>query len=425
MAVKSVPAHAPSSRDLHGDRSRRFPGSSKGPGRRAPGPKAGGQARAAAGPAGAGLGKNAKTAAEIKADRQHKRAEKYDARRRLGTVTSLKRLAKCGKVSCGEEGEVLLRAGADNAGGYGGLTTCGSVWACPVCSAKISARRAVELTQLIEWNADRGGSVGLLTLTMQHHAGQRLRVLRRALTAAWRHVTSSRGWKEARKELGLDGYVRAIECTRGYRDSEIGDNGWHLHIHALLIFDGPISNDMVDLLAEEVWTRWSEGLSREGMTASRKHGVDVRVGTEAVDRLGKYINKLAFETVGGRWKKNRKNGRTPFEILAEGLATGLADDWDLWFEWEQGSKGMRQLTWSRGLKGRVGLDDKTDEEIADETERGETIAILPARTWRKVYPIAEQLLEALENGGPEAAYLWLEQRRLVFDVREPTAGPPG
>jgi hypothetical protein len=306
---------------------------------------------------------------------------------------------------------VLLRVGAD-AAGYGGLTTCGSVWACPVCSAKITARRAVELTELIEWNADRGGSVALLTLTMQHHVGQRLRTLRRALTGAWRHVVSSRGWKEAKKELGMDGYVRAIEATHG-------ENGWHLHIHCLLLFDGPISDQMVELLADEVWARWSTGLSREGMTSLRRHAVDVRVGEHALDRLGNYINKIAFEAVGGRWKKGRKGGRTPFEILAEGLEIGLADDFDLWFEWEQGSKGMRQLTWSRGLKDRVGIQKKEDEEIAAEADQGETIAILPARTWRRVYPVAEQLLEAAELGGREGAYAWLDERGLVFDEYTP------
>lgn len=321
-----------------------------------------------------------------------------------------------------EGGEVHLRYGASRDGeggaaGYAGMVTCGSVWVCPVCSAKIAAERAQELTRLITWNAERGGSVGLLTLTMQHHAGHRLRDLRRGLTKAWRHVTSSRGWKEAKGHLGMDGYVRAIEATHGA-------NGWHLHIHCLLIFDGPISTELVDLLAEEVWARWSVGLGREGFTAVREHAVDVRIGDHALERLAGYINKLAFEAVGGRWKKGRAGGRTPFELLADGLATGLADDLELWLEWEQGSKGMRQLVWSRGLKGRVGLDERTDEEIAEDTATGSTIAVLPARTWKLVHPVAEDLLTVTETGGPAAAYAWLDARGLVFEAREDDPPPP-
>jgi hypothetical protein len=306
---------------------------------------------------------------------------------------------------------VLLRVGPDSAG-FGGLTTCGSIWACPVCSAKISARRTDELTKLIEWNAERQGTVALLTLTMRHHTGHRLRQLRNALTAAWRHVTSSRAWKTTRKDLGQDGYVRAIEATHS------PDNGWHLHIHCLLIFDGPVSTAMVDMFADEVWTCWQAGLHRQGFTAIREHAVDVRVGHHALEQLGTYINKIAYEAAGGRWKKGRKTSRTPFQLLADFLATGLADDYDLWAEWEQGSRGMRQLTWSQKLKGRVGIDEKDDEEIAAEEERGSTIAILPARTWSQVYPVAEELLDAAENDGAEGAYRWLERRGLAFDVRD-------
>lgn len=411
MAVESVPVRTRSSRDRR-VRFQPVQNVADGRGRRAAGPEAGGRKRQPAGPAGPGLGNHAKTAARTGQSPEEKRAARWDARRRLGPITTLPRLAKCGKVSMIDGGEVLLRAaGAGGRAGFGGLTTCGSVWACPECSAKISARRASELDQLVIWNADRHGSIALLTLTMQHHSGHRLRALRRGLTGAWRHVTSSRGWKESTKDLGMDGYVRAIEATHG-------ENGWHLHIHCLLIFDGPISNEMVQVLADEVWARWSVGLARQGFTAVREHAVDVRVGYQALEKLAGYINKIVFEAVGGRWKKGRAGGRTPFEILHNGLATGLADDLDLWFEWEQGSKGMRQLTWSRGLKGRVGVDDKSDEEIAAETDNGATIAVLPARTWKIVYPVAEQLLEAAEHGGRDGAYAWLDSRGLPFDPRD-------
>lgn len=345
-------------------------------------------------------------------------------RRELAEITNLPRVSKCGRVSMIEGGEVHLRyASAEESGegyataGYGGLVTCGSVWACPECSAKIAAERATELEQLIQWNVDRDGSVALLTLTMRHHHGHRLRELRRGLTGAWRHITRSRGWKNARAQFGLDGYVRAIECTHS------PDNGWHLHIHCLLVFDGPISADMVDLLAEEVWERWATGLETQGFTALQQHAVDVRIGDHALERLGNYINKLAYETVGGRWKKGRKTSRTPFEILADALETKNADDIELWWEWEHGSKGMQQLLWSgkgeNSLKKRVGVDEASDETVAEREVPGRTIAILPARTWKQVYPVAEDLLTVAERRGPEGAYGWLELRGLPFDAREP------
>ena len=178
-----------------------------------------------------------------------------------------------------EGGEVVVRRAGDGTTSYAGLTTCGSVWACPVCSAKIARQRAEELTSLVEWNTARGGSVALLTLTMQHHAGHRLSDLRKALTKAWSHVTASRGWKYARKAAGLDGYVRAIEATHGA-------NGWHLHIHCLLIFDHDVSPVEVAGLRTEVFKRWSAGLQLSGMSVLREHGVDLRKGESALETLG-------------------------------------------------------------------------------------------------------------------------------------------
>lgn len=44
-------------------------------------------------------------------------------------------------------------------------------------------------------------------------------------------------------------------------------------------------------------------------------------------------SKIAFEAVGGVWKRGREGGRTPFQVLADFLATGHSDDLDIWHEW--------------------------------------------------------------------------------------------
>ena len=48
------------------------------------------------------------------------------------------------------------------------------MWACSVCAAKIAAERANDLAAVAEWAVDRGHTMGMVTLTVQHHAGQRL-----------------------------------------------------------------------------------------------------------------------------------------------------------------------------------------------------------------------------------------------------------
>lgn len=360
------------------------------------------------------LGNYTKTVGTPGQSHDPKRAEKYAALRALLDITTLPRLRKCKRVSMIEGGEVLARHG--RRASIAGLISCGSVWACPVCSAKISAQRAQELDKLVRWNADRGGSLALLTLTMRHHKGQSLRALRKALTGAWRYLVQSRTWTDSKKSLAMDGYVRAIEVTDGA-------NGWHIHIHALLVFTGPITDADAALLESDLWERWSAGLAREGMTAEREHAVDVRRGEDALETLGRYLNKIVFETVGGRWKKAGKGGRTPFQILADGLATGNADDLERWQTWEQESKGMRQLVWSRGLKARVGVDELTDEELAERQEQGTTFARLPRPTWARVWREGqEHFLDATDVGGPAAGLAWLDARGLEYTPVDGLAG---
>lgn len=352
------------------------------------------------------------------------------ARAWLSTVRTRKtqeRWRRCGKTAVSEGAEVGLKVtGGPNGklkAGFSGLATCGSVWACPVCSAKIATRRTSELEHLLAWNASRGGSVALATFTMKHHTGHKLRALRKALSAAWRHITQSRAWKQTRKREGCDGYVRAIECTH------TNTGGWHLHAHVLLIFDGPVTQEFVDEWTAELYELWAAGLRKSGMEASRKSGVDVRIGTGAVDGLGKYLSKLTYEAAGGRFKKGGKGkprftadgreivSRTPFELLDEALTTGLADDMERWFEWESGSKGMQQLVWSNGLKAAAGVEDASDEEIAEADDLdGGTILVISARSWHRVYWEAADLLTVTEQGGCPAAMSWLDERGLVYET---------
>jgi hypothetical protein len=375
-----------------------------------------------AAPKATALGKTAKTTATAgqkpdgKADY---RQDRYRARAWLSTVTALPRVSACGRVSVIEGGEVLLKvstvADGTRRAGFGGLSTCGSVWACPVCSAKVAAERIQEVESLLAWNAARGGSVALATFTVSHNAGHGFKSLREALRVGWKHIADSGTWKRTRKEIGMDGYVKAIDVTH------TNTGGWHPHIHVLMAFDGPVSQEMVSDWADELYGLWSRGLAKIGMTASRKHGVDLRLGTGALDGLGQYLNKLTYETAGGRFKKGRKNddgivSRTPFEILDDAIATGLESDWALWFEFERASKGLRQIGWSQHLKERVGVEDKSNEEIAEEDEKGETVAIVTPRAWKKLYWHASELLTVLEQGGPEVALGWMDYRGLSYEL---------
>ncbi|WP_143510658.1 hypothetical protein [Pseudonocardia sp. Ae717_Ps2] len=125
-----------------------------------------------------------------------------------------------------------------------------------------------------------------------------------------------------------------MDYVRGVEGTHTDLNGWHLHIHALLIFPTDVSAE-IPALTCEVYTRWAAGLAKKGMSATAEHGIDVRVGNGAVEKMGKYISKLAFETAGGRWKRGKRGSRTPFQILADAIDTGNERDVALWQEWNR------------------------------------------------------------------------------------------
>ena len=74
--------------------------------------------------------------------------------------------------------------------------------------------------------------------------------------------------------------------------------------------------------------------------------------------------------------------------------------YDLFIEYVDAIRGKAQLFWSRGLKSKVGIDDKTDEELAKEKEdNADIITMISKPEWfiiRKKEKRAE-VLDVAEN----------------------------
>ncbi|WP_433506759.1 protein rep [Pseudonocardia halophobica] len=305
----------------------------------------------------------------------------------------------------------MLRVSATTGGrraGVAGLQSCGSVWACPVCARRIAARRSADLQVVLDAVAEQGGGAALLTLTMRHHRGHDLKVLWDALSAAWGAVTSGRGWTADRERFGVLGWVRTVEATHG-------PNGWHLHVHALIMFDTPVSVELAGELAGRMFGRWARALGRRDLDAvADRGGLDVqvvRMAGESVRATADYLSKITLEVTSPSTKVSRDGNRSPFAILRDALADGLADDVELWWSWEQASHGRRQLTWSRDLRAWAGLHrEATDEEIVSEDLHGDDVLALEPQSWPLVRAEVADLLDALETGGVPAAARWLDSR---------------
>ena len=84
------------------------------------------------------------------------------------SVLPRSRTAKCLRIPTSVRDVQIWKSKEHHTTSYSGLQTCGSVWTCPVCSAKIAERRRVELLHAMDTHKAADGFVSLLTLTTPH-----------------------------------------------------------------------------------------------------------------------------------------------------------------------------------------------------------------------------------------------------------------
>lgn len=338
--------------------------------------------------------------------RQSARRVRYWLRDGVREWTALARVAKCGRCRCGSQVEVRLTAGAAH---FRGVSSCGSVWACAVCAAKVSARRTGEIARTLGGHFAAGGGVEMLTMTLPHTAGDRLKRTRKLAADAWKRVQQGRAWLALKQRAGIVGSIRALEVTHGA-------NGWHPHIHVLILTARTLTAEERERIRTHAFSAWRRSVVQDGHTAPQAHCTTMQAITDA--GIAEYATKLgaALELTQGAAKLGRsRDSRTAFGILADFLTDGDANDLELWREWERDTKGARQLTWSKGLKALYGLAEKSDEEIARAADdEGELVGILTPGEWRAAVAVPGmrvQLLEVTERGGALALDAMLAQLR--------------
>lgn len=385
---------------------------------------------------------------------------------------------------------VTLVIGADGSAGARGVQSCGSGWACAVCSGKIQQHRADELGKCLAWARAAGYTLAMVTLTVKHQRGDSLSSVWDSVSSGWAAVTGGTGagywgsekleaylerltrWETAcaakragipgsrwpkggaaglapvrrvgdRERFGILGWARAVEVTNGR-------NGWHVHVHAVLVLEG--EKAAAKLAAEaagaSMFRRWVAGLGKvtgadgQPFTASAEDGgLDVSVTDAAEKKLADYLTKdeklgdsrakviashgkkakkLAMEATLSDKKAGKSGGKTPFELLdAAGEGGPLFGLWlRLWHEWVDASAGRLALTWSAGLRELASLPPEclTDEEAANVDPGGEEVIRLTDSAWSSVWVDQLDLYEAGEAGGVSGLAAWLTDRRVPFEL---------
>jgi len=254
---------------------------------------------------------------------------------------------------------------------YRGVAICGSVWQCPVCSARISAGRAAELVEATETFIAAGGSPRLLTFTIPHKAGESLAELVEVLNRARRSWMRDGSVRRALAGCGMVGHVTGLEATYGHGSS------WHPHLHTLLLL-----NDPGGLNHPALMLAWQRITAKLGRPASLAHGLDIRGGSAAAA----YLAKLGLEVALAVRKLGRGADRFGVWQLLEESRTGSAWAGHAFREFAEAMKGRHHLRWSPGLKAQLGIADVDDQTLAEAPgeEDEALLALIGARTWQGI-----------------------------------------
>ena len=133
-----------------------------------PAARATGGPRVVGGPTGAPEGGALGSSAKLRAtfyDPMESRVQRFALQSVARSILPESRTAKCLRIRAHDCDVQVWKSKEHGTASYGGLQTCGSVWTCPVCAAKIAERRRVELLDAMELHKAQGGAVYLLTLT--------------------------------------------------------------------------------------------------------------------------------------------------------------------------------------------------------------------------------------------------------------------
>lgn len=286
---------------------------------------------------------------------------------------------------------------------YRNIMRCDSVWLCPVCSGRITSRRAEEIRQAYSYAVDTlKYRVVMVTYTMQHSQFDSLQKNLDDLRDARRKMRSGRAWQKFKKRYGYVGSISALEVTASLI------NGWHVHVHEIMFFDPSISNwDLsVDDAGLDKWLNedlsqwWIDSLAKVKRSASLERGIDVtsssKYTAEYIAKFGQLPAKehwdVAMEVAKSNQKKNSK-GLHPFSILDRSDNPTVPEQERkryraMWHEYADAFHGRKQIFWKQGLKELLLVD--VVEEDGDIEEDGKIVLGISRDAWKAIRMFGKQ-----------------------------------
>jgi hypothetical protein len=278
------------------------------------------------------------------------------------------------------------------------------VWLCPVCAPRIAWKRAHLLEEQIRRWLNEGHAVLFQTLTFPHDYADPLKESAAVAAKAFTAVLSGRRWQDEKRRYGIEGTVRALEVT-------LGANGWHPHLHILVFLRKPRGVRARRAIQRSFVERFSKVVERAGYRTPDPRNCPIEIVHSA--EVGQYVATtigIVSELTSWHMKRGKGASRTPIQLLRDVVTNDASEDRKRWGEWESGTYRRRQLTYSQGLRRRLGVVAEVDEDICAqaEVERlfGSDSAAITPNLWRKISDSAGldvALRDSYAVGGYQAA----------------------
>jgi hypothetical protein len=278
---------------------------------------------------------------------------------------------------------------------FRGLFRCKSRHGCMYCARHIAAVTQHEMSGVCSsfLKEHPRGAIGFLTATIPHRIQTALADSLDVVLNAWRAVRQGRLAKRL-KSLGMAGYVRALDVTYG------GNNGWHPHIHALVLFETSPSDDELEKLTTELYTRWNSYVQKRGFPPVRVERFQLERSRSTND-----VSRYCAQASGtGSWKAVARELNVGLKLKWKGWSPAAlyvkaahGEEWalDKVHEFESVAHGRKFVTWSK-LAQQLRAKVDTAPELKDEPD-GLAVFYLPVWMYRRMreIPGAFDILDAV------------------------------
>jgi len=263
--------------------------------------------------------------------------------------------------------------------------------------------------------------VAMATFTIGHKLKTPLSKSMSILKESYHRMWSGRVAQKFNETHGIIGSVRAFEITTTL------ENGWHPHIHLLLVSHTKFTLELCTEMYLRLGHKWIREVDKSGGYATIQRGVNVTQGNDAlikyIDNAGQKIARVSmdktpvYEVGKTPAKTAHEGGRTLWQLLAD-YVRGDVNAGILWAIAQSQLRGTKQLLASNSLKALLQDPDSLNDEVAgiiDVRPEDICLAKLDLNEWKLVHRwgLRGQLLEVARQKGSNGVLEFMNKLRTL------------